>query len=162
MRQSVILFVWLCNSWCHFGIHPGEPLTQEVTQSHKQNDRLRRHFYVLWGKITILSMESGGFKSEPVRCKNKTFSGQTSSGAVLSAARSMFCIILWCGSLTCVSTAGSNPHPIREGVKQQLLYCRVGIGYHLQILSNGSVGGVHKPTENCESRHNNMTECEEE
>uniref|UniRef100_A0A3B4WDV7 Fibroblast growth factor n=1 Tax=Seriola lalandi dorsalis TaxID=1841481 RepID=A0A3B4WDV7_SERLL len=28
-----------------------------------------------------------------------------------------------------------------------LLYCRVGIGYHLQILPNGSVGGVHKPTE---------------
>ncbi|XP_073329840.1 fibroblast growth factor 4A isoform X1 [Pagrus major] len=45
--------------------------------------------------------------------------------------------------------AGSSPHPTREGVKQQLLYCRVGIGYHLQILSNGSVGGVHKPTENC-------------
>ncbi|XP_036964961.1 fibroblast growth factor 4A isoform X1 [Acanthopagrus latus] len=45
--------------------------------------------------------------------------------------------------------AGSSSHPIREGVKQQLLYCRVGIGYHLQILSNGSVGGVHKPTENC-------------
>ncbi|XP_019119587.2 fibroblast growth factor 4A isoform X1 [Larimichthys crocea] len=44
---------------------------------------------------------------------------------------------------------GSSPHPIREGVKQQLLYCRVGIGYHLQILANGSVGGVHKPTENC-------------
>uniref|UniRef100_A0A3B4WJA6 Fibroblast growth factor n=1 Tax=Seriola lalandi dorsalis TaxID=1841481 RepID=A0A3B4WJA6_SERLL len=43
--------------------------------------------------------------------------------------------------------AGSSPHPIREGPKQQLLYCRVGIGYHLQILPNGSVGGVHKPTE---------------
>ncbi|XP_068581346.1 fibroblast growth factor 4A [Cebidichthys violaceus] len=43
----------------------------------------------------------------------------------------------------------SNPHPIREGVKQQLLYCRVGIGYHLQILPSGSVGGVHKPTEHC-------------
>uniref|UniRef100_A0A3B4WDZ7 Fibroblast growth factor n=1 Tax=Seriola lalandi dorsalis TaxID=1841481 RepID=A0A3B4WDZ7_SERLL len=46
--------------------------------------------------------------------------------------------------------AGSSPHPIREGPKQQLLYCRVGIGYHLQILPNGSVGGVHKPTEYCE------------
>ncbi|XP_040003640.1 fibroblast growth factor 4A [Xiphias gladius] len=42
---------------------------------------------------------------------------------------------------------GSSPHPIREGVKQQLLYCRVGIGYHLRILPSGSVGGVHKPTE---------------
>ncbi|XP_040912298.1 fibroblast growth factor 4A [Toxotes jaculatrix] len=42
---------------------------------------------------------------------------------------------------------GSSPHSIREGVKRQLLYCRVGIGYHLQILPNSSVGGVHKPTE---------------
>ncbi|XP_064869040.1 fibroblast growth factor 4A [Oncorhynchus nerka] len=39
------------------------------------------------------------------------------------------------------------PHPIRGLVKQQLLYCRVGIGYHLQVLSNGTVGGVHEPTE---------------
>ncbi|XP_076602528.1 fibroblast growth factor 4A-like [Chaetodon auriga] len=44
---------------------------------------------------------------------------------------------------------GSSPHPIRGAVKQQLLYCRVGIGYHLQILPSGSVGGVHKPTEDC-------------
>ncbi|XP_071773277.2 fibroblast growth factor 4 [Centroberyx gerrardi] len=44
---------------------------------------------------------------------------------------------------------GFPPHPIRGVVKQQLLYCRVGIGYHLQILPSGSVGGVHKPTENC-------------
>ncbi|XP_047457296.1 fibroblast growth factor 4A [Mugil cephalus] len=44
---------------------------------------------------------------------------------------------------------GSSPHPTREEVKQQLLYCRVGIGYHLQILPSGSVGGVHKPTEHC-------------
>uniref|UniRef100_A0A3Q3XAA5 Fibroblast growth factor n=1 Tax=Mola mola TaxID=94237 RepID=A0A3Q3XAA5_MOLML len=36
-----------------------------------------------------------------------------------------------------------------QGATQKLLYCRVGIGYHLQILSNGSVGGVHKPTDNC-------------
>ncbi|XP_059199502.1 fibroblast growth factor 4A [Centropristis striata] len=43
---------------------------------------------------------------------------------------------------------GSSP-PIKEGVKQQLLYCRVGIGYHLQILPSGSVGGIHKPTEHC-------------
>ncbi|XP_051258971.1 fibroblast growth factor 4A isoform X2 [Dicentrarchus labrax] len=45
--------------------------------------------------------------------------------------------------------AGSGPQPIRDGVTQQLLYCRIGIGYHLQILPNGSVGGVHKPTDNC-------------
>ncbi|KAM3862202.1 fibroblast growth factor 4A-like [Diretmus argenteus] len=44
---------------------------------------------------------------------------------------------------------GLSPHPIRGMTKQQLLYCRVGIGYHLQILTNGSVGGVHKPTEHC-------------
>nr|XP_046260124.1 fibroblast growth factor 4A isoform X2 [Scatophagus argus] len=44
---------------------------------------------------------------------------------------------------------GSSPHPVREGLKQQLLYCRIGIGYHLQIQGNGSVGGAHKPTENC-------------
>ncbi|XP_068428077.1 fibroblast growth factor 4A [Clinocottus analis] len=43
----------------------------------------------------------------------------------------------------------ASNHPIREGVKQQLLYCRVGIGYHLQILPSGSVGGVHTPTEHC-------------
>uniref|UniRef100_A0AAY5KIR7 Fibroblast growth factor n=1 Tax=Esox lucius TaxID=8010 RepID=A0AAY5KIR7_ESOLU len=32
-------------------------------------------------------------------------------------------------------------------VEQQLLYCQVGIGYHLQILSNGTIGGVHEPNE---------------
>ncbi|KAM9850640.1 fibroblast growth factor 6-like [Aulostomus maculatus] len=45
---------------------------------------------------------------------------------------------------------GSSPPPGREGVKQKLLlYCRVGIGFHLQILPGGSLGGVHKPTEFC-------------
>ncbi|XP_073702456.1 fibroblast growth factor 4A [Garra rufa] len=29
----------------------------------------------------------------------------------------------------------------------QLLYCRVGIGFHLQIVTNGSVWGVHEPSE---------------
>nr|XP_020462266.1 fibroblast growth factor 4-like [Monopterus albus] len=42
---------------------------------------------------------------------------------------------------------GSNLDPVRESFKQQLLYCRVGIGFHLQILPGGFVGGVHKPTE---------------
>uniref|UniRef100_UPI001CD887C3 fibroblast growth factor 4A n=1 Tax=Solea senegalensis TaxID=28829 RepID=UPI001CD887C3 len=48
-----------------------------------------------------------------------------------------------------ISLSLCNPgsHPVGERVKQQLLYCRVGIGYHLQILPNGSVGGVHNPTE---------------
>ncbi|KAI2660446.1 Fibroblast growth factor 5 [Labeo rohita] len=35
----------------------------------------------------------------------------------------------------------SNP------AQHQLLYCRVGIGFHLQIVMNGSVGGVHEPSE---------------
>nr|XP_009302933.1 fibroblast growth factor 4B [Danio rerio] len=39
----------------------------------------------------------------------------------------------------------SNP---AEGfITHQLLYCRVGIGFHLQILMNGSVSGVHEPSE---------------
>ncbi|XP_058478707.1 fibroblast growth factor 4A [Solea solea] len=49
--------------------------------------------------------------------------------------------------LTTATPSKSGSHPIGERVKQQLLYCRVGIGYHLQILPNGSVGGVHNPTE---------------
>lgn len=36
---------------------------------------------------------------------------------------------------------GSNP------ARHQLLYCRVGIGFHLQIVMNGSVWGVHEPSE---------------
>lgn len=43
----------------------------------------------------------------------------------------------------------SSP-PIRGGAAPQLLYCRAGIGYHLQILTNGAVGGVHKPDGHCE------------
>ncbi|KAI4886559.1 hypothetical protein NFI96_027117 [Prochilodus magdalenae] len=43
--------------------------------------------------------------------------------------------------------AQSQLHPDRTTSVHQLLYCRVGIGYHLQILTNGSVGGVHEPTE---------------
>ncbi|KAI3356609.1 hypothetical protein L3Q82_017811 [Scortum barcoo] len=50
---------------------------------------------------------------------------------------------------TLLKGKGSSPRPLSEGVKQQLLYCRVGIGYHLQILPTGSVGGIHKPTEYC-------------
>ncbi|KAL4609097.1 hypothetical protein GN956_G24371 [Arapaima gigas] len=41
----------------------------------------------------------------------------------------------------------SSPQPIRRLVKKQLLYTPAGIGYHLQILSNGSVRGVHQHTE---------------
>lgn len=49
-----------------------------------------------------------------------------------------------------IYNAGSSPHPTGEAINHLLLYCRVGIGYHLQILPSGSVGGVHKPTEDCE------------
>lgn len=38
-------------------------------------------------------------------------------------------------------------NPARGLVTHQLLYCRVGIGFHLQILANGSVWGVHEPSE---------------
>ncbi|XP_016517936.1 fibroblast growth factor 4-like [Poecilia formosa] len=44
---------------------------------------------------------------------------------------------------------GSSSSPVNEVAKQLLLYCRAGIGYHLQILPNGSVGGVHRPTPYC-------------
>ncbi|XP_030580243.1 fibroblast growth factor 4-like [Archocentrus centrarchus] len=47
---------------------------------------------------------------------------------------------------------GKDPssHLVRQRFTHQLLYCRAGIGFHLQILTNGSVGGVHKPTEYCQ------------
>eukprot|EP00064_Thunnus_orientalis_P023571 superscaffoldBa00009043_g23818 len=48
-----------------------------------------------------------------------------------------------------MGTRGSSDGLIREGLKQQLLYCRVSIGFHLQILPGGAVGGVHKPTDYC-------------
>ncbi|XP_036065677.1 fibroblast growth factor 4A isoform X2 [Oryzias melastigma] len=36
-----------------------------------------------------------------------------------------------------------------EFAQEQLLYCRVGIGFHLQILPGGSVRGVHRPNQYC-------------
>lgn len=50
-----------------------------------------------------------------------------------------------------VFAADPGPYPNRDGLHQQLLYCRVGIGFHLQILSNGVIRGIHKPNEFCES-----------
>jgi len=38
-------------------------------------------------------------------------------------------------------------NPAQGLITHQLLYCRVGIGFHLQILANGSVWGVHEPSE---------------
>ncbi|XP_051565871.1 nectin-4-like isoform X1 [Myxocyprinus asiaticus] len=38
-------------------------------------------------------------------------------------------------------------NPAQGLIIHQLLYCHVGIGFHLQILMNGSVWGVHKPSE---------------
>ncbi|CAM4606026.1 unnamed protein product [Leuciscus chuanchicus] len=43
--------------------------------------------------------------------------------------------------------AVDESNPARGLVTHQLLYCRVGIGFHLQILANGSVWGVHEPSE---------------
>ncbi|CAL8372300.1 unnamed protein product [Arctogadus glacialis] len=43
--------------------------------------------------------------------------------------------------------APSHPN-MREG-RKQLLYCRVGIGYHLEIPPSGPVRGVHIPTKHC-------------
>uniref|UniRef100_A0A3Q2ZM93 Fibroblast growth factor n=1 Tax=Kryptolebias marmoratus TaxID=37003 RepID=A0A3Q2ZM93_KRYMA len=50
-------------------------------------------------------------------------------------------------SLFCFAAQSSSP--VRKPVKHQLLYCRAGIGFHLQILPDGSVGGVHRPTQYC-------------
>ncbi|XP_052461457.1 uncharacterized protein fgf9 isoform X2 [Carassius gibelio] len=55
---------------------------------------------------------------------------------------------------------GSNP------ARHQLLYCRVGIGFHLQIVMNGSVWGVHEPSELaesvcCQARNSGYLWCEE-
>ncbi|XP_029968104.1 fibroblast growth factor 4A-like [Salarias fasciatus] len=44
---------------------------------------------------------------------------------------------------------GKDVPPVAARSKQQLLYCRVGIGFHLQILPSGLVGGVHEPTKYC-------------
>ncbi|XP_013855224.1 fibroblast growth factor 4 isoform X2 [Austrofundulus limnaeus] len=44
---------------------------------------------------------------------------------------------------------GLSSSPLRKTVKHQLLYCRAGIGFHLQILPDGSVEGVHRPTQYC-------------
>ncbi|XP_039539103.1 fibroblast growth factor 4A isoform X1 [Pimephales promelas] len=43
--------------------------------------------------------------------------------------------------------AVDKSNPAQGLVTHQLLYCRVGIGFHLQILANGSVWGVHEPSE---------------
>ncbi|XP_047011789.2 fibroblast growth factor 4 [Ictalurus punctatus] len=41
----------------------------------------------------------------------------------------------------------TDVYSVGKGKTYQLLYCRVGIGYHLQIQPNGTVRGVHEPTE---------------
>ncbi|XP_048049001.1 fibroblast growth factor 4B isoform X2 [Megalobrama amblycephala] len=43
--------------------------------------------------------------------------------------------------------AVDESNPAQGLTSHQLLYCRVGIGFHLQILMNGSVLGVHEPSE---------------
>ncbi|KAJ0005766.1 hypothetical protein NQD34_015660, partial [Periophthalmus magnuspinnatus] len=45
----------------------------------------------------------------------------------------------------------SDPVPLWNSgaLQRKLLYCRVGIGFHLQILSGGVIRGVHSPNESC-------------
>lgn len=59
-------------------------------------------------------------------------------------------------TLLCVF-AGLSSNPLRKTVKHQLLYCRAGIGFHLQILPDGLVEGVHRPTPYCEFKPNIKT-----
>ncbi|XP_062861791.1 fibroblast growth factor 4A [Trichomycterus rosablanca] len=49
-------------------------------------------------------------------------------------------------------TDALHAHLFKKASAHQLLYCPVGIGYHLEILSNGSVQGVHEPTEHSQVR----------
>ncbi|KAM9365912.1 fibroblast growth factor 6-like [Pholidichthys leucotaenia] len=56
---------------------------------------------------------------------------------------------LWMVHMKKALVRGSGGHVTRGGAAHQLLYCRVGIGFHLQILHNGTVGGIHRPTEYC-------------
>ncbi|KAJ8350899.1 hypothetical protein SKAU_G00260290 [Synaphobranchus kaupii] len=74
------------------------------------------------------------------------------AGAALSGDQSSRLRIKWQASirearLSSNDKGVSPPHPITAGRTTQLLYCRIGIGYHLQILPNGTVGGVHEHTE---------------
>lgn len=46
-----------------------------------------------------------------------------------------------------IPAAVDESNPAQSLISHQLLYCRVGIGFHLQILMNGSVRGVHEPSE---------------
>ncbi|KAG7259934.1 hypothetical protein CRUP_014143 [Coryphaenoides rupestris] len=56
---------------------------------------------------------------------------------------------LWRLHMKEAQSKAATAQPIRGVGKKQFLYCRVGIGYHLEILPSGSVKGVHIPTEHC-------------
>uniref|UniRef100_A0A4W3JV61 Fibroblast growth factor n=1 Tax=Callorhinchus milii TaxID=7868 RepID=A0A4W3JV61_CALMI len=51
-------------------------------------------------------------------------------------------------SVLLVLLADRISHNIMKGstnpVRQRLLYCRIGIGFHLQVLPDGTVNGVHQ------------------
>ena len=55
--QSVILFVFLCDLLSQWLSRMNPKVTSWVTQQHKQNNWLRRHSHVLWGKINIFVNE---------------------------------------------------------------------------------------------------------
>ncbi|XP_053732697.1 fibroblast growth factor 4 [Synchiropus splendidus] len=56
---------------------------------------------------------------------------------------------LWRFHLRHSLRAPAPPPGSASGLTQLLLYCRVGIGFHLQILPDGSVAGVHRPDQYC-------------
>ncbi|KAF4109343.1 hypothetical protein G5714_010416 [Onychostoma macrolepis] len=64
-----------------------------------------------------------------------------SSGDQASRLRHMWQLSMKDANIREKAIEESNP------AQHQLLYCRVGIGFHLQIVMNGSVWGVHEPSE---------------
>ncbi|XP_043927763.1 fibroblast growth factor 4A-like [Protopterus annectens] len=64
-------------------------------------------------------------------------------------------IIIHCtpGRRECQEADGTvplvHPWPVSGFLRHQLLYCKAGIGFHLQILPGGKVGGAHEYNEYC-------------